>query len=226
MRHAPFILALCAIPLLASAATVYRSVGKDGSVVFSDQPRPGAQKVVIPPANVYDPGKLPPVEGTGTGTTAAANSPYPLLKIAAPAPDATVRQNNGDVSVKVEIRPPLKVGEGHAIVLLLDGSRLPHQYTSPDMVLPNVDRGTHTLEAQVVGPTGAVLASSPTVSFHLMRFSALLAPNPKQNQGSPGPNVLSPNPNVRSQNPNVRSQNPNVLSPNSNIPRPRPGTAP
>ncbi|HQU14572.1 MAG: DUF4124 domain-containing protein [Gammaproteobacteria bacterium] len=225
MNRSWVILALWAVPMLASAANVYRWVGKDGSVVFSDQPRPGAQKVVIPPANVYDPAKLPVPGVTGTAGM-AGHAVYASLKITAPGPDATVRQNNGDVAVKVAIHPALRAGEGDTIVLLLDGSRLPHQYAAPDMVIPNVDRGTHTLEAQVVGPTGNVLTSSPVVTFHLMRFSALLAPNPAGTQGSPGPNVLSSNPNVRSQNPNVLSSNPNVLSPNSNIPRPLRSGAP
>ncbi|HEB81007.1 MAG TPA: DUF4124 domain-containing protein [Chromatiales bacterium] len=223
MRRTAFLLVFVVIPALAVAATVYRWVEPDGTVVFSDQPHRGARKVIIPPANVYEPGKLPNPPMPAASTTQDAVL-YRILRISMPAPDATVRRNNGDVTVQMEVKPPLRTDRGQAIALVLDGKRLAKRYRAPQAVLRNVDRGTHTLQAQIVNGAGKVLISSPSVTFHLMRYSRLSAPAPNsgQNAANPNPNVLSSNPNVRTQNPNVRSRNPNVLSPHPNVLSPHP----
>jgi hypothetical protein len=215
MRRIAFLLVLVVTPALAVAATVYRWVEPNGTVVFSDQPHRGARKVIIPPANVYKPGKLPNPRPAASTTQGAA--PYRVLRISAPAPDATVRRNNGDVTVRMEVKPPLN--RGQVIALVLDGKRLAKRYRAPQAVLRNVDRGTHTLQAQIVNGAGKVLMSSPSVTFHLMRYSRLLAPVLRSGRktANPNPNVLSPNPNVRSRNPNVLSPHPNVLSPHPNV---------
>lgn len=227
MRRIALFLVLAAIPALAAAA-VYRWVAPDGSVEFSDQPHPGAQKVVIPPANVYKPAQLP----TPTAPAAAAPSraPYRFFRIVAPAAGATVRSNNGDVSVALKVEPALRVARGQAFVLLLDGKRLPGRYRTPRAMLDNIDRGTHTLRAQIVNAGGKVIMATAPVTFHLMRYSRLSAPAPAsgQNAAKSNPNVLDANPNVRTQNPNVRSQHPNVLSQHPNVLSPHPNviTAP
>ncbi len=176
MRHIAFLLVLVVTPALAIAATVYRWVEPNGTVVFSDQPHRGARKVIIPPVNVYEPGtgKLPN-PGSAASTTQSA-APYRVLRISAPAPDATVRRNNGDVTVRMAVKPPLRTDRGQVIALVLDGKRLAKRYRAPQAVLRNVDRGTHTLQAQIVNGAGKVLMSSPSVTFHLMRYSRLLAP--------------------------------------------------
>ncbi len=214
MRRIAFLLVLVATPVLVAAATVYRWVEPDGTVVFSDQPHRGARKVIIPPANVYKPGKLP--NPTPFASTTQGAAPYRVLRISAPAPDATVRRNNGDVTVRLDVEPPLRTDQGQAIALVLDGKRLAERYRAPQAVLRNIDRGTHTLQAQIVNGVGKVLMSSPPVTFHLMRYSRLSAPT-AQSGRNPNPNVLSPNPNVRSRNPNVLSPHPNVLSPHPNV---------
>lgn len=217
MRRAAFLLVLVVIPALAVAATVYRWVEPDGTVVFSDQPHHGARKMIIPPANVYEPGKFPNPMPAASTTQGAA--PYRILRISTPAPDATVRRNNGDVTVRMEVKPPLRTDRGQVIALVLDGKRLAKRYRAPQAVLRNVDRGTHTLQAQIVNGAGKVLMSSPSVTFHLMRYSRLTAPASQAGRkaANPNPNVLSPNPNVRSRNPNVLSPHPNVLSTHPNV---------
>ncbi len=229
MRRLVLVFVLAAVPALAPAA-VYRWVAPDGTVVFSDQPHQGAEKIVIPPANVYRPQKLP-APGPAAPDGGAAAKPYRVFRIADPGPDATVRQNNGDVAVRIEIKPTLRAAQGQRIALVLDGKRLPGRYRSDHMVLPNVDRGTHTLTGLVLAPGGKVLMSTAAVTFHLMRYSRLSAPAAAagQNAANPNPNVLDRNnPNVRTQNPNVRSPNPNVLSPHPNVLSPHPNviTAP
>ncbi|GBE09953.1 hypothetical protein BMS3Bbin12_02080 [bacterium BMS3Bbin12] len=203
MRRIAFLLVLVAAPALAAATTVYRWVEPDGTVVFSDQPHHGARKMIIPPANVYEPGKLPN-PGPAASTMQGA-APYRVLRISTPAPDATVRRNNGDVTVRMEVKPPLRTDRGQVIALVLDGKRLAKRYRAPQAVLRNVDRGTHTLQAQIVDGAGKVLMSSPSVTFHLMRYSRLSAPASRsgRNTAKPNPNVLSPHPNVLSPHPNV-----------------------
>ncbi len=41
-------------------AQVYQSTGEDGSVIYSDQPTPDSQEVVVPETNVGDSVEVPP----------------------------------------------------------------------------------------------------------------------------------------------------------------------
>jgi len=56
--------AFIAIPLigfsLAAHAQVYRSTDADGNVIFSDQPTPESEEVVVPETNVGDSVDVPP----------------------------------------------------------------------------------------------------------------------------------------------------------------------
>jgi hypothetical protein len=43
--------------------------------------------------------------------------------------------------------------------------------------LSNIDRGTHTLTAEVVDGNGSVVFTSNQSTFHLQRYSIITAPN-------------------------------------------------
>jgi hypothetical protein len=97
---------------------------------------------------------------------------YDSVSIATPEAESTVHDNNGNVSVQVDIVPPLRVGSGHHLTLLLDGNVVAdglHRHFR----LTAIDRGAHTLQAQVLASDGTVIASSPAVQFYMWRASRL-----------------------------------------------------
>ncbi|MHB8471480.1 MAG: DUF4124 domain-containing protein [Gammaproteobacteria bacterium] len=213
------LLLLCLLPLLASAE-IYKSIDADGNVVFSDTPRPGAKKIILPPTPVYNLG-TPPQSATSVARKATANAYYTLLRIVQPAAGETVRDNTGAVAVSVGLTPPLNVQAGHKLIVALDGNTLSQQDNATQIKLSNLDRGVHTLKATVLDATGQVQISSQSLTFYMKRESVLQhTDQPAANTGSGSannPNVLSNNPNQRSNNPNKLRDNPNVLSTNPNV---------
>lgn len=166
------VLLLLLLPALAPAA-VYKWVDPDGTVHFSDSPHEGAEEVHVAPPQTYTPGPLPPV----TPSEAAPVPPpdYTRFELVAPANDATLRDNTGAIPLKFAIEPALKVAQGHKLVVLVDGVAQPAVKAS-STTLKNVDRGTHTLEGQIVDNRGEVLMSSQSITVHLFRQS-IFAPN-------------------------------------------------
>ena len=92
------------------------------------------------------------------------------VAIVQPANEETVHDNQGNVAVQVAVSPGLAPGD--RIVLVLDG-RPVRQQTGTTFALSGVERGAHTLQAQVVDANGATLAASPPVAFHMWQASRL-----------------------------------------------------
>lgn len=164
---------LIALTAFAAEAQIYKKVLPDGSVVFSDEPSPGAEAVHVQPLSTY---QAPPSKPKAESSPAAQPDPsttkpvtYQRLAIEAPANDAAVRDNAGNVAVLVALEPALAREQGHSLSLLLDGNPVAPPGGSTQFTLPAVDRGSHTLEAVVHDAQGNVIRRSAPVVFHLMR---------------------------------------------------------
>jgi hypothetical protein len=167
------ILCLSLFLAAAQAADVYRYSDPRTGVEFSDTPRPGAEKIVIPEARRVPraaaprpPPDAPPPSDVPTGVAVA----YSEVKIVDPADQDTVRDNAGNLLVRVTTSPALQTKYGHRLQLLLDGSAA-QTGTSTSFSLSGIDRGTHVLEARVIGVDGKPLAASSSVTFFLHRAS-------------------------------------------------------
>jgi hypothetical protein len=117
--------------------------------------------------------------GAALGSPLAEAQGRYSIAIVQPADDETVHDNQGNVGVQVAVSPGLAPGAG--IVLLLDGQPVA-QETDATFLLSGVERGTHTLEAQVVDASGATLAASQPITFHMWQASRLFPsrkPKPK-----------------------------------------------
>jgi hypothetical protein len=120
-------------------------------------------------------------------TTLTANfafaQEHQSVRIVTPQPETTIHDNNGNLNVRVEVSPQLRREGGNRVTLLVDGQAVAST-TRPDYMLTGIDRGTHTLTAQVTNAQGDVLATSGQVTFHMWRASRLfpdrrLAPDRK-----------------------------------------------
>jgi hypothetical protein len=154
----------------SAAAQVYRSVDKYGNVTFSDQPGPNSEKVYVPPVQTYTPRKLPGASGDATDAADEADPPSDYnVAIVEPLHEASLRDNDGNISVTVRVLPPLR--DKHKLVLSLDGVPMNAPGSATSFVLPLVDRGTHKLVAEVVDVEGQSIKRSKPVTFHLKRVS-------------------------------------------------------
>lgn len=161
-------LLLCLLLLigLPASAQVYTYLDADGNRVFTDKPRSAnAQPVELAPTNSAS---LPAVPAATPPALPPALMPaYQLLRITLPEPDATIRNNEGNLLVTLESDPGLL--EGHSYRLLLDGEMHGAPARSPVFTLDNLDRGSHQLAAEIIDAEGRIVERTPSQPFHLKR---------------------------------------------------------
>ena len=178
MQKIIFALLLSALAVTNAHAELYKRVDEQGNVTYGDQPggqakpvQPGGLTTYSPPTRHTEPPAAQSKE-TSKKDPAQAATHYSELLVLSPAKDEAIQSNDGNVSVKARATPPLDTNAGHQLVVLLDqkpGAKAP----AAEALLKNVDRGTHTLRAQITDANGTVLAQSPEVTFHIRRGSQI-----------------------------------------------------
>jgi hypothetical protein len=170
-------LALCVGAL--AQGSVYKRVNPDGSVEYSDQPIQGAEVMKVPKGSTFTMPETPT-----SGTTPAESTPeessvnYDSLEITRPTNDESIRSNEGKVTALARVVPEL--ASSHRFRWSMDGEII-QDVNSPELRLNNIDRGSHTLQAEIIDAEGKVIISSETITFHLMRYSigGAAAPKPR-----------------------------------------------
>ncbi|HEY7757778.1 MAG TPA: DUF4124 domain-containing protein [Burkholderiales bacterium] len=183
MKAAAILGALLLLGLSAAqAAKIYKWTDPQGKVIYSDRPRPGAVEIEVPtePAGIVP---VPPRDAAQPGQPASRPAAYRTLKVVSPADQQVLENIGGLVNVSLSVDPSLQVAEGHAIRLRLDGRTLDTRYPGAEIALSNVERGEHTLAAEVVDRAGAVLIVSAAVAFTLHEPSS---------QTPAGPDIYPP----------------------------------
>ena len=151
-------LLLCLLPFSVQA-TIYKTTDDQGNVTYSDSKpvNKTAEKV-----------KLKPIAPLGTSTVTTykptvrnENKPsvdvYSDFRIIEPADNATVH-NGGNFTVKVALSP--RLASGHRIRLTLDGKVKEKPKRSLNFTLLNVERGSHSLSAEVISSDGKVIKAA------------------------------------------------------------------
>jgi hypothetical protein len=162
---------------VSAGAEVFRHVGPDGTVTFSDTPSPDAERVNVAPAQTVS---VPPVspraarvrrpggnDGDGSGSAPA----YSRFAITAPSDGQSVRANDGSVTVSLLLEPAL--APGHTIELILDGEDGGQVYSGSRLTfnLSNLSRGEHRLLARVKNAKGEQFGETGAVSFYVLRVA-------------------------------------------------------
>ena len=148
------------------AAEIYKTVDKDGNVVFSDQPADDAKPVSIGPTNSMGPpsGASRPAAPEGSSEPTAAY--YESLDITSPEDGSTINNPVGNVLVQFNLSPQLR--DGDTTRLLIDGvpGGIP---ADGGLLAPTNSRGEHRLEVQVLDPEGSVLRTSAPIQVTVFR---------------------------------------------------------
>ena len=160
-------LALAASPLMAQ---VYKVVDKDGNVTFTDQPpADGSKPIKLAPISVIE----APVYETApepTDEEEAAKEPslsylrkiYRDFAIISPEQEESVWKPDGPIAVAWSVRTALQ--PGMQVTLFLDGTK--HVTTEQPMIpLSGLDRGEHTVKAELRDSKNRVVATAETVTF-------------------------------------------------------------
>lgn len=177
------LLVLTASPLMAQ---VYKVVDKDGNVTFTDQPPgDGSKPIELGPISVIEAPEYQKAPAT-TGEEDAENEPslsylrkiYRDFAIISPAQEESVWKPDGPVAVVWNARTALQ--PGMQVTLILDGKN--HTTTVQPMIpLAGLDRGEHTVKAELRDSKNRVVATAQTVTFFVRQPS--LYNSPRVNPG-------------------------------------------
>ncbi|MCM8595539.1 hypothetical protein [Accumulibacter sp.] len=174
-----FCLLLLAMPIAAQEVFVTR--GAQGPV-YSDRPQPGSSRVTLPELNVTQPVPVtrsttppgPRATDETRGQEAAAPA-YQRFAIVFPEENGAVAANTAVFDVRVAVEPPLQIGQGHAIMVSIDGRPVGRRFTASEFTIPPEfwndtlppPNQRHQVDAAIVDRDGAVLTRARPVSFTL-----------------------------------------------------------
>ena len=160
-------LALAASPLMAQ---VYKVVDKDGNVTFTDQPpADGSKPIKLAPisvieAPVYEKAPEPTDEEGAEKEMSLSNlrKIYRDFAIISPVQEESVWKPDGPIAVAWSVRTAIQ--PGMKVTLFLDGTK--HVTTEQPMIpLSGLDRGEHTVKAELRDSKNRVVATAETVTF-------------------------------------------------------------
>lgn len=169
-----FQLCLLLFPLAASAA-VYRWTDELGVVHYTDKPAPGAKAVDLQPLSTYSPaGDISTPRQADASKPALVSGYYHSLKILQPQPEATINNNEGKLTVRVQSEPILDTAAGHKLVIYLDGKDV-YRGADHQAHLSDITRGAHMLYAEIVSGDRK-LTTSDAITFYVQQASVLTGP--------------------------------------------------
>lgn len=176
--------------LAAGAAEIWRWTDANGVVHYSDHPVPGAERVDIGAApKPSGSGPLPPPPPSLASQSElrrdeAPQRPFAYARCAvrSPAADETFHGVQA-VPVTLEVEPALQ--PGHRIEVSVNGARIQAwPAESLGFTLPEVFRGSHTIQMRIVDAGGVIRCTAEPRTFHL-RQPSVLAPRRAAPQPTP-----------------------------------------
>lgn len=172
-----FILMLL-LPCHSALAVVCKTIDAEGHVSYSDVSVSECQNPVrLPESSTYKPRQLPSSILPKQQADSEAFAGYTRMRIAQPETGGTVRSNEGKVAVSVELEPQLQ--PGHKVRLSLDGVAIQPAFTSQQASLTGIERGTHTIGAEVIAENGTRLFNASSVAFTLRKDAIKPEPRPE-----------------------------------------------
>ena len=181
-------LAFTLIPLICSvtlaATTIYKWVDENGVVHYSDQPHPNAQKLEIEGVQTYSSRAAAVRAPVSTETQAEAATGYRGCVVAQPQDQQSLTDAHS-VFIRVQTDPSLRRGD--QVFITLDGKPLNGgSATGMSANVSPIDRGEHTVQAQVKDNNGQTACQTPSVTFYVHQPN-LLAPGANVNPGTAPP---------------------------------------
>lgn len=183
---------LLAATSLAQSTTTRREVwqwrDENGVTHFSDQPVPGARKIVLSGANPTAAAPSSAAAATVSRPVRPAAVQYSSLEIWQPGNDEAFFGTDAEVNVRLRSDPPL--AQGDRLLTYLDGTQLEGE-NALEHRLTGLSRGAHTLISVIVDGRGNERIRSAPVAFHIRQASTI------SNPSSQGPALRPPTPKPR-----------------------------
>ncbi|MGF1708098.1 DUF4124 domain-containing protein [Enterovibrio baiacu] len=157
----------------------YRWVDENGVMHFSDAPPDVSLELdiqvdVVALEKQTTKTKIPTPDAPPAPPAPEAPAMATAVRLVSPSHEATIRSNEGNISIHVETDLPL--GKNQTLRLVMDGNKRAPQ-TANSWQLNNVDRGTHHVNVQLL-QNGKVIAATQSVTVFLHRATKPKAPKP------------------------------------------------
>ncbi len=172
MLNRTFIAFITILAAGAVMAQAYRWVDADGLVHYSDRPREGAERIVLPQdTRRRTPTPAPRSTVTSSAAAATATTPAPAafkyesLTISTPAAEETLWNIEGILNVSLSVEPGLQ--SGHQVRAYFDGES--QMVSGTTFQLEGVYRGIHNLQVEIVDATGNLMIRSRTNRFYVQQ---------------------------------------------------------
>ncbi len=162
------ILLLCLVLLAPwAAAEVYKSVDKNGRVIYTDNPKDeNAKKVELREINTV-PGAQPLPQSTSVDSFNSQPAAITYdISIISPRNDVSIPVGQRDLAIAITIQPALE--PGHLLVYFMNGELL-EETTMNNIIVKDVPRGTHTLVVEAIDADGQSLGTSAPVIVNVIR---------------------------------------------------------
>lgn len=183
-----FILLLATLSLTAAAQAVWKYVDEKGVTHYTDQPVPGAEKIEMRSGQRSTVDAGPTTAQNTSATSGRAAQSYRNFEIVRPSDQGTVVNTGGQLQVTMVLVPPVMTG--HTVYLQLDGKRVEGFATNAlDYELPNVERGTHTLQGVIHDENDRRILETSKVTFTMRQKSIAVQP-------PVGPSIRPPKPST------------------------------
>lgn len=175
MRKALLPLLIVTVPVIAQPIYSYKD--NNGNIVYTNQQPPAntqAEEVKLPKIQTMPAENLQKALKKETENNSQPNNKQPTISnvvISGIPSDEALRANNGTFTVTVSFNTTDSVTSlpaTYLYALLLDGKLYAGPQADPKFILANIDRGTHSIQAQVV-KNGQIVATSNVETFTLQR---------------------------------------------------------
>jgi len=174
-------LALLTAPSLF-AGEVYRVVGEDGEVTYTDSPSANAkaETVDMPETNIAI-APPPAITKDSKGEAGEGDVAYTKARITQPNNNATIPPGQSEVVVQIALEPLLQTG--HLVQIYIDGRKQGSPSAATTFTITSLDRGKHSVRAEVIGADKQRKTKTQTITFHVKQHSS----NSKAKPAGPTP---------------------------------------
>jgi len=149
-----------------NATEIYKSIDENGNAVFSDQPpTPGSEPITLPEPNIVTSVPARPSIPRNINRQSGVDLAFRMLS---PNDEETFWGTALSVDASFAVLPEMT--SGMSIVIYIDGQR-EVAINGTTTTLSEIDRGTHTIWAELLDSRENVLAETESRTFFMKQFS-------------------------------------------------------
>ncbi|MFT4728903.1 MAG: hypothetical protein ACI9UN_003416 [Granulosicoccus sp.] len=161
-------------PALAADEGIYKKIGSDGSVVFTDKPR--SNTVAVESRRTIPVKASEPILDTSIrsnefssdtlGGRGKGKVNIRALRIISPTNNQTLSDPQGTILIDIAMGPDKSLPRGHKAQIQMNGEIVSNGRRTRTNV-PTPGRGTHLFEARIMNSKGSTLARSAPVKVYI-----------------------------------------------------------